>query len=110
MCGRVPGVQLQPELILEQERAVEPLVRAGDLGEPGELLGGLALGCFEQGPAGVLDPAVARRLARVVLVPLGTADVVDRTAGELADVKEGSNTISGVNCGPCSASAAIAFS
>jgi len=38
----------QPQLFLEQERAVEPLVGGRDLGEAGELLRALALGSLEQ--------------------------------------------------------------
>ena len=77
----------QPELFLEQERAVEPLVGGRDLGQPRELLFALALRRLEQRPAGVLDPAAARSLALAVLVPLGAAHIVDRSARELAHVE-----------------------
>ena len=48
---------------------------------------GLALGCLEQRPAGVLDPPAAGGVAFAVLVPLGAAHIVDRTARELTDVE-----------------------
>jgi hypothetical protein len=80
---RQPGVEVfgglagvgevveQPELFLEQERSVEPLVGEGDLGQAGELRLALALGSFQQRPADVLDPSSAVGLALGVLVPVG---------------------------------------
>jgi hypothetical protein len=67
-----PGVQMrrrergvlerveQPQLVVEQEGAVEPLVALVDLAERAELLEALAVGCFEQRPARVLDRVSAR--------------------------------------------------
>lgn len=77
----------QPQLLFEQECAVEPLVGGHDFGEAAELLGALALGGFEQRRADVLDPPPALGFALAVLVPVGAPDVVDGAAGELAHVE-----------------------
>jgi hypothetical protein len=90
VLGRTVGVGQvveQPQLFLEQERAVEPLVGRRDCGQASELLRGLSFGSLEQRPTGVLDPPSAFGLALAVLVPAGAADVVHGAAGELAYVE-----------------------
>jgi hypothetical protein len=58
--GRARGVLErveQPELVVEQEGAVEAAVADVDLAKGAELAEALALGSLQQRPAGVLDPA-----------------------------------------------------
>ena len=68
----------QPQLLAQQEGAVEPRVGLLDLAERGELADGLAFGRLEQRPAGALDPAAGRGVRALVGVPLVAADLVGR--------------------------------
>ena len=88
MDGRerwVVEVVEQPQLLFEQEGAVEAAVGGLDVGERGELVDRLVLGRFELRPAGALDPAAGWRLRALVSVPF-VADLVGRAAGEAAHV------------------------
>jgi len=73
----------QPQLLFEQERAVERPVGLLDFAELGELVHGLLGGGLEQRPAGALDPLPGLRVGAVVGVPLLAADLVH---GALAEV------------------------
>ena len=76
-----PGVQVrrrerrifkrveQPQLVVEQEGAVEPAVADVDLAERAELVEVLAVGRLEQRPARVLDPAPGGGVRALVRVP-----------------------------------------
>jgi hypothetical protein len=75
--GAVLEVVEQSQLLLEQDGAVEALVRALDLVQGGELFCGLALERLEQRPFDALDPAATARRALAGGVPLGAADLVD---------------------------------
>jgi hypothetical protein len=59
---RVVEVVEQPELLAQQERAVERAVGLLDLLERGELADGLALGRLQKRPARALDPAAGWRV------------------------------------------------
>jgi len=77
----------QPELLAQQEGAVEAAVLALDLGERRELADRLVLGCLQERPAGVLDPAPGRGVRALVGVPLVAADLVDCARAEPHDVE-----------------------
>src|SRR5215211_5815324 len=85
--GWVIEVIEQPELLAQQEGAVEPAVGPLDLAEGGQLAHGLALGGLEQRPAGALHPPAGRGVRALVGVPLVAADLVGRPACEAADVE-----------------------
>ena len=72
--GWVVEVVEQPELLAQQERAVEATVGALYLGERGEVADGLAGGRFEQRPAGALDPAAGLGVRAVMGVSFVAAD------------------------------------
>jgi hypothetical protein len=84
---RVVEVVEQPELLAQQEGAVEPAVLGLDFGERGELADRLALGRLEQRPAGVLDPPPGRGVGAVVAVSLLAPDSVGGAGGEADDVE-----------------------
>ena len=77
----------QPELLLEQERAVQRLVGLLDLAELRELVDGLLGGALEQRPAGALDPFALGGVGALVGVLLVATDLVDRPLGETHDVE-----------------------
>jgi hypothetical protein len=77
----------QPQLLAQQEGAVEPPVVVLDFRERGELADGLAFGRLEQRPAGALDPAAGRGVRALVRVPFVAADLVGGARSEPADVE-----------------------
>jgi hypothetical protein len=85
--ARVVEVVERPQLLAQQEGAVEAGVGLLDLPEGGELSDRLALGGLEQRPAGALDPAAGRGVGALVGVPCVAADLVGRAAREAADVE-----------------------
>src|SRR5438445_11545256 len=81
-CQRVTLESVeQPQLLLEQERAVERLVGPLHFGQQLELLGLLLGGRLQQRPARALDPAPLGRVRALVRVPLIAADAVDAGLG-----------------------------
>ncbi len=84
---RVGQVVEQPQLLAQQERAVEPPVVVLDFPEGGELADGLAFGRLEQRPAGALDPAAGRGVRALVEVPFVAADLIGGARSEPADVE-----------------------
>ena len=84
---RVVELVEQPQLLLEQEGAVERLVGLRDFAEQRELRDGLLVGRLEQRPAGALDPAPVRGVRALVGVPLVAADLVDGALAEADDVE-----------------------
>ena len=93
-CPRQPRVEVlgrerwvvevieQAQFLLEQEGAVQRAVGVLDFTEQRELIYGLLGRRLEQGPAGALDPAPARRLGALVGVPLVAAHLVCGTLAE----------------------------
>ena len=63
--------------MIQQEGTVQALVALIDLAERAELLQALAVGGFEQRPAGVLDPPAGGGVRALVGVPFVAADPVD---------------------------------
>ncbi len=77
----------QPQLLAQQERAVESAVGVADLVQGRELADGLTFGGLEQRPAGALDPAPGGGVGALVGVSFVAANLVGRAAGEPADVE-----------------------
>src|SRR4051794_1864981 len=77
----------QPEILAQQEDAVEPAVGVLDLAQRGQLADRLALGRLEQRPAGALDPAAGRGVRALVGVPFVAADLVGGACREADDVE-----------------------
>jgi hypothetical protein len=72
----------QPQLLLEQEGAVERPVGLLDLCQQRELLGVLLVGRLQQRPAGALDPLAGRGVRALVGVPLIAAYLIHGTLRE----------------------------
>ena len=77
----------QPQLLAQQEGAVEPAVLALDLGQRRELVDALVGRGLEQAPAGALDPTALGRVRAVVAVPFVAADLVGRACAKPDDVE-----------------------
>ena len=75
------------QLAVEQERAVQALVGGHDLGELEQLLGGLLGGVLQEAVACTFEPLAGLGARASVLVVLVAADLVDRLAAELYDMK-----------------------
>jgi hypothetical protein len=76
----------QPELFLQEERAVERLVGLLDFAELRELVDRLLLRALEQRPAGPLDPLPGPGVGAVVGVSLVATDLVHGALAEAHDV------------------------
>jgi hypothetical protein len=85
----------QPQLVVEQEGAVQALGALVDLAEGAELVQVLAVGCLQQRPARVFDPAAGRGVRALMGVPFVAADLVDGVGADPDDV-EGVKTDLGV--------------
>jgi hypothetical protein len=77
----------QPQLLLEEEGAVEAAVGVLDFVQRGELTDGLVLRGLQQRPAHALDPATVPGGALALLVPFAAADIIDGALSELDDMK-----------------------
>src|SRR5438128_6682193 len=77
----------QPQLLLEQEGAVERLVGLLHLGQQRQLPRSLLRRRLEQRPAGALDPLAGLRMRALVRVPLISADLVHGALGQAHDVE-----------------------